>query len=201
LRSDADSNAVLLILIKVVKRDLGNMFNVSNMFPASAMPDSDWWQPLWPEPERTVTSWGITPGMRVIDLCCSDGLFTLPTARLAVEVVAIDLGHGMLERTRARLGNTANTSILHRCATIAQRVPGERIVLGGCTTSLGKVGSRSAAFASKRHPSTCFILDLNREFLRTRDPASWRLMRRRDGTPLRGRLCVLDRATRRFSEG
>jgi SAM-dependent methyltransferase len=41
--------------------------------------------------------------MRVIDLCCGDGLFTLPMARLAAEVVAIDLDREMLDRTSARL--------------------------------------------------------------------------------------------------
>ena len=56
-----------------------------NMFPASAMPDSNWWEALWPEPERTVAALGVKPGMQVIDLCCGDGLFTLPIARLAAE--------------------------------------------------------------------------------------------------------------------
>jgi len=76
---------------------------MSNIFPATAMPDSDWWQALWPEPERTVADLGVAPGMRVLDLCCGDGLFTLPMARLAGEIVAIDLDPEMLERTRARL--------------------------------------------------------------------------------------------------
>ena len=76
---------------------------MTQMFPASAMPDPDWWEALWPEPERTVASLGITSGMRVIDLCCGDGLFTLPIARLAAEVVAIDLDSEMLKRVRARL--------------------------------------------------------------------------------------------------
>lgn len=76
---------------------------MSHPFGASAMPDPDWWQALWPEPERTVASLGVASGMRVIDLCCGDGLFTLPIAQLAAEVVAIDLDGTMLERTRARL--------------------------------------------------------------------------------------------------
>ena len=67
------------------------------------MPDPDWWEALWPEPERTVAELGIAPGMRIIDLCCGDGLFTLPMARLAAEVVAIDLDREILRRTRTRL--------------------------------------------------------------------------------------------------
>jgi SAM-dependent methyltransferase len=76
---------------------------VSTMFVASAMPDPDWWQALWPDPQRTVAALGIEPMNRVIDLCCGDGLFTAPMARLAAEVVAIDLDPQMLARTRARL--------------------------------------------------------------------------------------------------
>ena len=67
------------------------------------MPDPDWWEALWPEPERTVAELGVAPGMRIIDLCCGDGLFTLPMARLAAEVVAIDLDREILRRTRTRL--------------------------------------------------------------------------------------------------
>ena len=73
------------------------------VFPASTMPDADWWQALWPEPGRTVASLGIRAGMRVIDLCCGDGLFTLAMAHVASQVVAIDLDHEMIERTRAKI--------------------------------------------------------------------------------------------------
>ena len=87
---------------------------MSNMFPASAMPDPDWWQALWPDPEGTVAALGIEPGTRVIDLCCGDGLFTAPMARLTAEVVAIDLDPDMLARTRARL----DVASLSNCTTV-----------------------------------------------------------------------------------
>jgi SAM-dependent methyltransferase len=67
------------------------------------MPDADWWQALWPDPERTLMTLGIGAGMRVIDLCCGDGLFTLAMARIASDVLAIDLDHEMIERTRAKI--------------------------------------------------------------------------------------------------
>lgn len=67
------------------------------------MPDADWWQALWPAPERTVMTLGIGAGMRVIDICCGDGLFTLAMARVASDVVAIDLDHEMIEQTRAKI--------------------------------------------------------------------------------------------------
>ena len=92
-----------LTQIKDIRPALGLDILMAQMFPASAMPNPDWWEALWPEPERTVASLGITSGMRVIDLCCGDGLFTLPIARLAAEVVAIDLDSEMLKRVRARL--------------------------------------------------------------------------------------------------
>ena len=69
------------------------------------MPDGDWWQVLWPDPDpdRTVARLGIAPAMWVVDLCCGDGLFTLPIARLASEVVAIDIDRELIERTRAKM--------------------------------------------------------------------------------------------------
>ena len=76
---------------------------MSNLFPASAMPDPDWWEALWADPAGTVAALGVVPGMRVIDLCSGYGLFTVPMAQVAKEVVAIDLDREMLERTRARL--------------------------------------------------------------------------------------------------
>jgi ubiquinone/menaquinone biosynthesis C-methylase UbiE len=50
----------------------------------------------------------------VIDLCCGDGLFTVSMARLAAEVVAIDLDPDMLARTRARL----DAAGLSNCRTV-----------------------------------------------------------------------------------
>jgi predicted methyltransferase len=41
---------------------------MSNIFPASAMPDPDWWQELWPHPAQTVALLGVRPGMCVVDL-------------------------------------------------------------------------------------------------------------------------------------
>jgi SAM-dependent methyltransferase len=92
-----------LIQIKDIRPALGLDILMAQMFPACAMPNPDWWEALWPQPERAVASLGIASGMRVVDLCCGDGLFTLPMARLAAEVVAIDLDSEMLKRVRARL--------------------------------------------------------------------------------------------------
>jgi SAM-dependent methyltransferase len=72
-------------------------------FPATGMPDPEWWWALWPQPESVVTAIGITAGMRVIDLCCGDGWFTVLVARIAQHVIAIDLDPRMLRLTRAAL--------------------------------------------------------------------------------------------------
>jgi ubiquinone/menaquinone biosynthesis C-methylase UbiE len=66
------------------------------------MPDHDWWQALWPDPEKVLRAIGIEPGMSVLDLCCGDGWFTLPLARVTgARVYALDLDPAMLERARA----------------------------------------------------------------------------------------------------
>ena len=74
----------------------------AGLFPATAMPDPDWWQALWPRPREVLAKLGIQPGTDAVDLCCGDGLFTLPLAGMTRRVVAIDLDPEMLELARAR---------------------------------------------------------------------------------------------------
>lgn len=54
----------------------------NRLFPATLMPDADWWQALWPDPAAVLRTVGIEPGMAVVDLCCGDGLFTAPLCAL-----------------------------------------------------------------------------------------------------------------------
>ncbi len=72
-------------------------------FQGTGMPDPGWWEALWPEPARVLEQVGITPGMTVIDLCSGDGWFTLPIARIASNVVAIDIDGTLLAMARLRL--------------------------------------------------------------------------------------------------
>ena len=68
------------------------------------MPDRDWWATLWPDPTAVLRAMGIEPGMTVIDLCCGDGYFTAPLARLVGgRVHAIDLDAEMLEQARTEV--------------------------------------------------------------------------------------------------
>ena len=71
-------------------------------FPATVMPDKDWWQALWPEPEVSLRALGIGAGATVVDLCCGDGYFTAPLARIvrSGRVIVVDLDPAMLEQAK-----------------------------------------------------------------------------------------------------
>lgn len=75
---------------------------IEGFFPATAMPDSDWWSALWPEPSQVLAKLGIEPGLDVVDLCCGDGLFTVALAQVARRVLAIDIDPRMLDLARAK---------------------------------------------------------------------------------------------------
>lgn len=74
----------------------------SNFYPATVMPDRDWWQALWPDPEGVMRKAGAAPGIRVVDLCCGDGYFTAPLSLLVrpAQVIAVDLSADMLRRAK-----------------------------------------------------------------------------------------------------
>jgi SAM-dependent methyltransferase len=71
-------------------------------FKGTEMP-SGWWQALWPDPAAVVARVGIAAGMEVVDLCAGDGWFTLPIAKLARHVTAVDIDRALLDAARARL--------------------------------------------------------------------------------------------------
>ena len=76
---------------------------IVGFFPATTMPNPDWWQALWPDPSKIIVEMGLEPGVVAIDLCCGDGLFTVPLARIAKRVYAIDIDPVMLNRARSRV--------------------------------------------------------------------------------------------------
>ena len=76
---------------------------IVGFFPATTMPDADWWQALWPDPPKTLVEMGVESGAVAIDLCCGDGLFTVPLALIAKRVYAIDIDPVMLDRARTRV--------------------------------------------------------------------------------------------------
>ncbi|TMJ69253.1 MAG: class I SAM-dependent methyltransferase [Alphaproteobacteria bacterium] len=74
------------------------------------MPDADWWRALWPDPVTVLVEMGVRHGMVVVDLCCGDGLFTAPLARIVDGVYAIDIDPAMLDRARALVAAAGSTN-------------------------------------------------------------------------------------------
>jgi SAM-dependent methyltransferase len=93
-------------------------------FPATTMPDADWWQALWPDPANVLVEMGVEPGMVSVDLCCGDGLFTAPLARIADRVYAIDIDPAILDHARARVAaaGAANCEFVVADAMTVDRV-------------------------------------------------------------------------------
>ena len=91
-------------------REVFEMTLQDRMFSASEMPDRDWWQVLWPDPEGIVKTLGVRCGMEVVDLGCGYGYFTAPLARQVGpgHVIAIDIDSEMLERARVECGAMTN---------------------------------------------------------------------------------------------
>ena len=72
------------------------------LFPATAMPDQDWWQALWPDPDGVIRALRIESGMAIVDLGCGYGYFTAAIARQAApgSVIGLDLDPAMLEQAQ-----------------------------------------------------------------------------------------------------
>ncbi len=79
-------------------------------FPATLMPDKDWWQALWPDPAGVLRAVGIRPAMKVVDLCCGDGHFTRPLCVLVRPgpVWALDLDADLLGQARRECAEYPN---------------------------------------------------------------------------------------------
>jgi SAM-dependent methyltransferase len=101
---------------------------LKGFFPATSMPDADWWYALWPRPREVLERLSLTSDAVVVDLCCGDGLFTLPLARMVENVVAIDLDPATLSVAQER----ANSEGISNCTFIVgDAYDLERLVPGG----------------------------------------------------------------------
>jgi len=87
-----------------------NDTSLPGFFPATGMPDEDWWRALWPDPEHVIAMLGVRPKMEAVDLCCGDGLFTVPLALVSRHVIAIDIDQGMLSLTQTKLASVGITN-------------------------------------------------------------------------------------------
>lgn len=102
----------------------------TRLFPATSMPDADWWTVLWPDPADTLRSVGIANGMTVIDLCCGDGYFTAPMIALVGDtghVYAVDLDPELLAQAKklaSRNGVAGNSTWIEADArATAAKIP------------------------------------------------------------------------------
>ena len=67
------------------------------------MPDASWWHALWADPVGVLTRSGLSEGVSAIDLCAGDGWFTLPMARMARHVLAVDIDAALLNVAKQRI--------------------------------------------------------------------------------------------------
>lgn len=84
-------------------RDFGG--KTGGKFPATGMPDADWWKALWPDPEGVLRRLGVDFGTSVLDLCCGDGHFTVPLTHIVGglgKVMAVDLDPNMIAKAKRR---------------------------------------------------------------------------------------------------
>ena len=79
------------------------MTAIPGFFQGTEMPDAGWWKALWPDPAGVLASTGLTAGAEAIDLCSGDGWFTLPMAKAARQVFAIDIDRKLLNVARRKL--------------------------------------------------------------------------------------------------
>ena len=77
--------------------------DLPGFFQGTEMPDATWWQALFPNPAQILTLVGLAPGMDAVDLCSGDGWFTLPMAKIARHVMAVDIDAKMLAHASTRL--------------------------------------------------------------------------------------------------
>jgi SAM-dependent methyltransferase len=77
--------------------------NPPGFFQGTEMPTAGWWEALWPDPAGVLAAVGVKREMDVIDLCSGDGWFTLQIARIARQVIAIDIDAALLDVARTRL--------------------------------------------------------------------------------------------------
>jgi ubiquinone/menaquinone biosynthesis C-methylase UbiE len=74
------------------------------------MPDAGWWEALWPNPAGVLSASGLVAGANAVDLCAGTGWFTLPMAKIARHVAAIDIDAELLEQARRRLAEAGQSN-------------------------------------------------------------------------------------------
>jgi SAM-dependent methyltransferase len=107
---------------------VGTGLRKTDFFPATQMPDRNWWSALWPDPEGVLKKLEVPREGPAVDLCCGDGYFTAPLARLVApaRVYALELDPEILGRAReyvAGVGETNCVFVQDDARNVAQRIP------------------------------------------------------------------------------
>jgi SAM-dependent methyltransferase len=113
------------------------MTHPPGFFQGTEMPTAGWWEALFPDPAGIAVALGVAPGMTVVDLCSGDGWFTLPMARIAAHVFAVDIDAAMLDLARTRVAGSGigNVDFIEGDAfDIAQLVsePADLVFMANC---------------------------------------------------------------------
>ena len=108
----------------MVDSKTGRLDRIIKIFPATAMPDPQWWHALWPDPNATVSRLGIHEGLEVVDLCCGDGYFTAAIAKQVGpgHVIGVDLDPTLLEQAKIECREQANCTWINGDASDLSRL-------------------------------------------------------------------------------
>ena len=132
-------------------------------FPATSMPDPDWWNTLWPRPDQVLETLSLDKAAEVVDLCCSDGLFTIPLARMVRHITAIDLDPEMLSAASNRAvaeGITNCTFVVGDAYDLVELVPdlADAVLLANTFHGVPEQTRLARAVAAILRPSGRFIV-------------------------------------------
>ena len=132
-------------------------------FPATSMPDPDWWNTLWPRPDQVLETLSLDKAAEVVDLCCGDGLFTIPLARMVRHITAIDLDPEMLSAASNRAvaeGITNCTFVVGDAYDLVELVPdlADAVLLANTFHGVPEQTRLARAVAAILRPSGRFIV-------------------------------------------
>lgn len=136
---------------------------IEGFFPATVMPDRDWWNRLWSDPGQILATLGVRPGMDVVDLCCGDGLFTAALARMARRVAAIDIDPRMLDLARAKVAATGAsncTFITGDAYEVSTQVPwpADLVLIANTFHGVPDKARLATAVTAVLKPGGCFVV-------------------------------------------
>lgn len=135
----------------------------NQLFPATLMPDRDWWHALWPDPDKVIRELQIAPGMAVIDLGCGDGYFTTAIARRigSARVTGLDLDPAMLEQAKAFCTNLSNCDWLAGDAMQLRQLitePVDYVLIANTFHGVPDKTGLAAEVAAVLRPAGCFAI-------------------------------------------